>query len=91
MEVFVTGISHTFVNHKINCSICCSCIGICIGDGNSIWIWLGYLNVLVTGMLYDFSILIANNHLLFKFYSFYELYILLEKIISTFVCVVVVW
>ena len=40
MEVF--GISLTFVNDEINCRICCSSIGIGIGDGNSIRVWLAF-------------------------------------------------
>ena len=36
LEVFITGILHNFGNDKINCRI----IG--IGNGNFIWVWLGY-------------------------------------------------
>ena len=39
-------------------------IGIGIGDGNVIWVWLKYCKVFVTGMLYGFAIIIVTIVLL---------------------------
>ena len=38
----------------------CSSIGIGMGKGYVIWVWLGYLKILVTGMLYGFAIIIVT-------------------------------
>ena len=58
MLVFVRGILHTFGNNNSNRCMWCSSIG--IGVGNIIWVWLRYLKVLVTGMLFDFAIIIET-------------------------------
>ena len=59
MEIFVTGILHSFGNDNNNCRrMCCSSIG--IDAGNIIWGLLRYLKVLVTGMLYGFAIIIVT-------------------------------
>ena len=60
MEVFVTGILFNFGNDNINCRMCFSSIGIVIGNGNIVWVCLGYWKVLVTGMLYGFAIIIET-------------------------------
>ena len=49
MEVFVTGILHTFGKDNINCRMCFSSIG-----------FSRYWKVLVTIMLYGFTILIIT-------------------------------
>ena len=41
MQVFVTGILHTFGNDNINCRMCFSSIGIGLVT-DFIWVWIGY-------------------------------------------------
>ena len=43
--------------NNTNRSKCYSSIVIEIGDGNIIWVWLGYWRVLVMGILFTFAIL----------------------------------
>ena len=58
MEVFVRVTLSSFGNDNSNRRMFCSCIG--IGDWNSIWVWLRYWKVLVTGILYGFAIIIET-------------------------------
>ena len=58
MEVFVTGMLHSFGNDNSKLRMSCSFIG--IGLVNIIWGWLWYWKVMVTGMLYSFAIIIET-------------------------------
>ena len=54
-QIFVTGILYNFGNDTINYRMYFSSIGIEIGDGNIIKVWLGYWKVLVMGIIEHYS------------------------------------
>ena len=52
---------HIFGNDNINRHMCCSSIGISIGNENIIWGWLRYCKVLVIGLLCGFAIILESS------------------------------
>ena len=60
MEVFVTGILHSFGNDNSKRRMSCSCIGMGLVMGMLYMFWLGYWKVLVMGILFTFAIIIVT-------------------------------